>query len=77
MHSVGDVESLVIFHSPPARPTGRVTGAGAGVDSAWEPYKLEVRKLLVNRADSHLSSARGVSLRFHGLGVLALAQYWL
>jgi hypothetical protein len=33
------------------------------VDSAWEQYKLEARKLLVNCADSHLSSARGVGLR--------------
>jgi hypothetical protein len=25
---------------------------GVGVDSAWEQYKLEARKLFVNRADS-------------------------
>jgi hypothetical protein len=30
------------------------------VDSAWEQYKLEARKLLEKAADSHLSSARGV-----------------
>ena len=60
MHSVGDVESLVIFHSPPARPTVCVTGAGAGVDSVWEQKKLEARKMLKNGGESHLSSARFV-----------------
>jgi hypothetical protein len=39
-----------------------VTGRWAGVDSAWEQYKLETRKLLKNGAESHLSSARFVSL---------------
>jgi hypothetical protein len=42
------------------RLTVCVTGAGAGVDSAWEQHKLEARKMLVNRADSPASSARGV-----------------
>ena len=37
--------------------TACVTGAGAGVDSAWEQRKLEARKMLVNRADSPASSA--------------------
>ena len=37
-----------------------VTGAGAGVDSAWEQKKLEARKMLVNRAESPASSARFV-----------------
>ena len=37
-----------------------VTCVWAGVDSAWEQYKLEARKMLVNRADSHLSGARFV-----------------
>ena len=32
----------------------------AGVDSAWEQGKLEARKMLENRADSHTSGARGV-----------------
>jgi len=32
----------------------------AGVDSIWEQEKLEARKLLLNRADSHLSGARFV-----------------
>ena len=27
-----------------------VTGAGAGIDSAWEQYKLEARKMLENVA---------------------------
>ena len=40
-----------------------VTGAGAGVDSACEQKKLEARKMLVNRADSPASSARGVGRR--------------
>jgi hypothetical protein len=30
------------------------------VDSAWEQYKLQASKLLINRADSPASSARGV-----------------
>jgi hypothetical protein len=34
------------------------------VDSAWEQYKLEARKLPENAADSHLSSARGVGQFF-------------
>ncbi len=43
------------------RLTAGVTGAGAGVDSAWEQRKLEARKMLVNRAESPASSARCVS----------------
>jgi hypothetical protein len=43
-----------------SRPTVCVTGAGAGVDSAWGQRNLEARKMLVNRADSPASSARGV-----------------
>ena len=38
-----------------------VTGAGAGVDSAWEQKKLEARKLLLEAADSQKSAARCVS----------------
>ena len=42
-------------------PTVCVTGAGVGVDSAWEQKKFEARKMLaVGRADSPASSARGV-----------------
>lgn len=41
-------------------PTVCITGAEAGVDSAWEQRKLEARKMPVNRADSPASSARGV-----------------
>jgi len=33
-----------------------------GVDKVWEQEKLEARKMLVNRAESHLSGARFVSL---------------
>jgi len=32
----------------------------AGVDSVWEQRKLEARKMLVNRAESHTSGARCV-----------------
>ena len=39
------------------RPTARVTGAGAGVDSAWEQYKLEARKMLENGGESPSSGA--------------------
>jgi hypothetical protein len=42
------------------RPTACVTGAGAGVDSAWEQRNLEARKMFVNRAESPASSARFV-----------------
>ena len=45
-----------------SRPTVCVTGAGAGVDSAWEQKKLEARKMLENAAESPASSARFVSL---------------
>jgi hypothetical protein len=47
------------------RPTVCVTGAGAGVDSAWEQEKLEARKMLENGDESHLSSARFVSPLLH------------
>jgi hypothetical protein len=42
------------------RPTVCVTGAGVGVDSAWEQRKLEARKMLENAAESPASSARFV-----------------
>jgi len=32
----------------------------AGVDFVWEQGKLEARKMLLNRADSHTSAARFV-----------------
>jgi hypothetical protein len=48
------------------RPTVCVTGAGAGVDSAWEQEKLEARKMLENAAESPASSARCVG-RFNFL----------
>jgi len=35
-----------------------------GVDSVWEQEKLKARKMLLNRADSHLSGARFVGLPF-------------
>ena len=46
-------------------PTVCVTCKWAGVDSAWEPEKLEAGKRLVKRGDSHLSGARIV--RKHAL----------
>jgi len=42
------------------RPTVCVTGAGAGVDNAWEQEKLEARKMLEKAAESPASSARFV-----------------
>jgi len=42
------------------RPTVCVTCVWAGVDKVWEQEKLEARKMLVNRADSHTSGARFV-----------------
>jgi len=47
------------------RLTASVTCKWAGVDSAWEPEKLEARKRLEKRGDSHLSGARIV--RKHAL----------
>ena len=51
-----------------SRLTVCVTCVWAGVDNVWEQEKLEARKMLVNRADSHTacpelvegSGARGV-----------------
>ena len=42
------------------RLTVRVTGAGAGVDSAWEQEKLEAGKMLEMAPESPASSARFV-----------------
>jgi len=42
------------------RRTVCVTGAGAGVDNAWEQEKPEARKMLENAAESHTSGARFV-----------------
>jgi len=42
------------------RPTVCVSGLWASVDNAWEQKKTEARKMLVNRADSHKSTARFV-----------------
>jgi hypothetical protein len=38
-------------------PTVYVTGAGVGVDSAWEQKKLKARKMLENAVESPASSA--------------------
>jgi hypothetical protein len=40
------------------------------VDNAWEQKKLEARKMLENRAESHTSGARFVGWR--GLEVLQI-----
>jgi len=45
-------------------PTVCVSGGWAGVDNVWDVEKPEARKLLVNRADSQLSAARGVRREF-------------
>ena len=47
----------------PARSL-RDTGAGTGVDSAWEQEKFEARKMLENAAESHTSGARFVGRFF-------------
>jgi hypothetical protein len=47
-----------------------VTGAGAGVDNAWEQEKLEARKMLENRAESPASSARFVRRGFFMVKIL-------
>jgi len=41
-----------------------VSGVWAGVDNVWEQKKLEARKMLVSRAESHTSTARGVRPHF-------------
>lgn len=46
-----------------SRLTVCVTGLWADWVTAWEQDKPEARKMLVNRADSHKSSARGVRPR--------------
>jgi len=45
-------------------PTVCVTRVWVGVDSVCEQEKLEARKMLVNRAESHTSGARFVGWRF-------------
>jgi len=42
------------------RLTVCVTRKWAGVDSVWKQKKLEARKMLEKRVDSHLSGARFV-----------------
>ena len=51
---------LLLLNFARVRLTVCVTGAGAGVDSAREERELEARKMLENRAESHLSGARFV-----------------
>ena len=46
------------------RLTACVTGAGAGVDSAWEQRNLEAREMPENAAESAASSARCVGWFF-------------
>jgi len=47
-----------------SRPTVCVSGLWAGRDSLWEAKKLEARKILENRAESHKSAARFVGRIF-------------
>src|SRR5215207_6223189 len=42
--------NLHVYSPTSSRPTVCVTGAGAGVNYAWEQYKLEARKMLENAA---------------------------
>jgi hypothetical protein len=49
------------------RLTACVTCVWAGVDKAWKQEKLEARKMLINRADSHTSGARFVGWRLLGV----------
>jgi len=51
--------SLHVEHAP----NGLRSGAGAGVDYAWDQEKLKARKMLENAAESPASSARFVRLR--------------
>ena len=68
-----EAEALTAFRLQ--RPTVCVTGAGVGVDSAWEQEKLEARKMPVNRAESPASSARFVGRRFAN-GFLTCCNYF-
>jgi hypothetical protein len=56
-HNLNRNSAYLPFQS---RRTVCVTRKWAGVDSAWEQEKLEARKMLVNRAESHTSGARFV-----------------
>src|SRR5215213_2029044 len=59
-------------------PTAGVTGAGAGVDSAWEQRKLEARKMLVNRARSPQRPVHavlgGIEPESYSLGELVVSE---
>ena len=59
------------------RLTVGVTGAGAGVDSAWDQEKLEARNLLPNAAESHTSGARFVRRVFRGHDPETVQLIWL
>ena len=49
-----------LFGGERSRRAVCVTCVWAGVDKVWEQKKPEARKMLLNRADSHTSGARGV-----------------
>jgi hypothetical protein len=51
---------VFLFSLKSIRPTVCVSRKWVGRDSACEQYKPEVRKMLISRADSHLSAARCV-----------------
>jgi hypothetical protein len=57
-------DSKMVLHLHLGCLTVCVTRKWAGVDSVREQRKLEARKLLKKAAESHLSGARFVSLRF-------------
>ena len=60
---------LIVLQTDPLQEktcglTARVSRKWAGWDSDWEQRKLEARKKLKKRAESHLSAARIVSPLF-------------
>jgi hypothetical protein len=56
VHSDGDVESLVKFHSPSARSTGRITGDWG--EKGWETGNAEAQTNAQKRVESQPSGAR-------------------
>ena len=62
----GSCRAIGVPTSPPY-PVVVITGTpgGGGVDSVWEQYKLEARKLLENAAESHTSTAGFVGRILH------------
>lgn len=53
-----DIFLIIYLHKTVQRVA--LLAGWAGVDNAWEQYKLEGRKMLVSRAESRQSTARFV-----------------